>query len=314
MAIKIKTQSFLNRFLEQKLNSFVLNYKKINYLISVHHHLPIETITDNYEQKLNIKVNSCWSEVLVMETNNINLTKYSIYSKVQNKLPKPGQTMFIKSNDQRHETTMINYEFIPFDNINNDWAIPYIRARLDQKIDDLLGLSGTPVFIDNTIIGVFSKFDVRESIAYIIPIYIIIKNLIKKDNTNIYGLPIDLKINKINSYNINDNLIYHPTLKIKIPVNTYLILEGDVNTKFSVRFDMTNIMVSHMITKPIKLTISNEHYIVNKNLEYKLNPRLLNLIKNFNVNKQIIISLFNHITKSSDPAMFMIVNNKIKLI
>ena len=92
------------------------------------------------------------------------------------------------------------------------------------------------------------------------------------------------------------------------------MLEGDVKTKLSIRFDITNIMISQMITKPIKLSISNEDYIVNKDLEYKLNPRLLNLIKNFNVNKQIIISLFNHITKSSEPAMFMIIDNKIKLI
>jgi len=314
MAIKIKTQSFLNKFLEQKLNSFILNYKKINYMISVHHHLPIETVTTDYDQELNIKINSCWSEVLVMDTENLDLAKYPIHSKIQNKLPKSGQTMFIKTHDQRYEIIMVDHVFIPFDNINNEWNIPYIRATIDQKIDDLSGLSGIPVFVNDTIIGVFSKFDVRESIVYIIPIYVIIKNLMKKDNTNIYGLPVDLKINKINSYNINDGLIYHPSLKINIPVNTFFMLEGDVKTKMSVRFDLTNIMISQMITKPIKLSISNENYIVNKDLEYKLNPRLLNLIKNFNVNKQIIISLFNHIIKHSDSAMFTIIDNKIKLI
>lgn len=314
MAIKIKTQSFLNKFLEQHLNSFVLNYKKKNYLISVHHQLPIDTVSTIHNQKLKIIVDSCWSEVLIMDTDDIDLSEYSIYSKIQNKIPKPTQVMFIKTNDQRYEITMTDYVFIPFDNINNDWTLPYIRAKIDQRIDNLSGLSGTPVFIDDTIIGVFSKFNTSESIVYIIPIYIIIQNLSKKDNTHIYGLPFDLKINKINSYNINDDIIYHPTLKINIPVNTFLMLEGDVKTKLSVRIDITNIMVSQMVTKPIKLAISNENYIVNKNLEYKLNPRLLNLIKNFNVNKQIIISLFNHITKSSDPAMFMIVDNKIELI
>ena len=314
MAIKIKTQSFLNKFLEQKLNSFVLNYNKINYIISVHHQLPIESVSDIHDKKLNIKINSCWSEVLIMETDDINLTEYSIYSKIQNKLPKQGQNMFIKTNEQRFESIMIDYEFIPFDNINNDYTIPYIRAKISKKIDNLAGLSGSPVFINDTIVGVFSKFDIIESIVYIIPIYVIIKNLIKKDNANIYGLLIDSKINKINSYNIKDGLIYHPSLKINIPVNTYLMLEGDVNTKISVHFDRTNIIISHMITKPIKLSISNESYIVNKDMEYKINPRLLNLIKNFNVNKQLIISLFNHITKSSEPAIFTIVDNKIKLI
>jgi hypothetical protein len=38
------------------------------------------------------------------------------------------------------------------------------------------------------------------------------------------------------------------------------------NAKFSVRYDMTNIIINHIITKPIKVLISNESYIVNKNL------------------------------------------------
>jgi hypothetical protein len=52
-------------------------------------------------------------------------------------------------------------------------------AKLQQNIVDLSGLSGSPVFIDDKLIGVFSKFDVKESIAYIIPIYVIIKNIIR---------------------------------------------------------------------------------------------------------------------------------------
>jgi hypothetical protein len=109
-------------------------------------------------------------------------------------------------------------------------------------------------------------------------------------------------------------MIYHKTLKINIPINTYFILEGDLNATFSIRYDMTNIIINHIITKPIKLLISNECYIVNKNLEYKLNPRLLNLLKNFNVNKQIIISLFTYITTSLSPVIFIIKNNQIKLL
>lgn len=314
LPLRLKTQIFLNKFLEQKLNGFVLNYQKINYLISVHHHLPIDSVY-NSNQKLVIKVDSCWSEVLIMETNNLDLSALTINYTIQNKLPKPGQIMFIKTEVQRYETIVFDYEFIPFDNINQNLLLPYIRSILPQNIENLSGLSGSPVFIDDKLIGVFSKFDVKESIAYIIPIYIIIKNLIKRDNTNIYGLPIN-KINKINSYNIKDNFVYHPTLKISIPVSTFLMLEGDLKSKFSVRHDTTNIMISHMIAKPIKINISNENFIVNKDIEYKINSRLLVLLKNFNVNKQIIVCLFNHISKNSHlntPLSFSIVDNKIKL-
>lgn len=314
MDIIIKTQKFLNKFLEQNLFSFILNYCKINYLISVHHHLPIDSVYDSFNQKLIIKVDSCWSEILIMETNNIDLTSIPIHYTFQNKLPKPGQVMFINTNIMRYESIMIGHVFIPFDNINENFTTPYIIAKL-QTNDNLSGSSGSPVFCDGKIIGVFSKFNIKESIAYIIPIYIVIKNLTKKDNTNIYELP--LKFNKINSYNIKNDMVYHPVLKSTVPINTFLILEGDSKKIFSVRHDITNIMIDSIMTRPKKLTISNENFIVNDKSEYKINSRLLVLLKKFNVNKQIIISLFNHISKNHDsenPLLFTLINNKIKII
>ena len=313
MDIKIKSQIFLDKYIEQKLYSFVLYYKKINYLISVHHNLPFDSVFYNKKQ-LDIKVNSCWSEVLIMETKNLDLTNININYDIQNKVPLEGDILYIKSHSCRYQTIMIDHIFIPFDNINEDLKIPYIRCKLEEKIDNLAGLSGSPVYIGDKLVGVFSKFDTKESIAYIIPIYIIIKNITKKDNDNIYELPLKNRINKINSNNVKNNMIYHKALNINVPINTFFILEGDINTRFSVRYDMTNIIIVHMMTKQIKLSISNESYIVNKNLEYKVTPRLLNLLKNFNINKQIIISLFNHITSSSSPTLFIVKNNEIKLI
>jgi hypothetical protein len=314
MDLIIKTQTFLNKFRIKNINSFVLNYQKINYLISVHHNLPIDSVYNSHDQKLNIKVNSCWSEVLIMETNNVNLSNTIINYKVQNKLPKEGHVMTIKTTSELYHTTVVDHVFFPFDNITGNYKIIYIKSRLNEKIENMSGISGSPVYIDDKLVGVFAKFDESESMAYIIPIYIVIKNLIKKDNINIYGLNLDDKVNKINSYNIKDDLIYHPTLKINIPVNTFLMLEGDLDTIFSVRFDMTDIQITHMITKPIKLCISNESYIVNKNMKYKINPRLLNLLKNLNWNEQVIMGLFNHIVKNPNRPMFTISKNIIKLI
>ena len=54
MALKIKTQTFLNKFDIGNLNSFILNYQKTNYLISVHHNLPIDSVYDWNNQKLNL--------------------------------------------------------------------------------------------------------------------------------------------------------------------------------------------------------------------------------------------------------------------
>jgi len=301
LPLNIKIQPFLNKTLEKNLNGFILNYKNVNYLISVHHNLPIDSVYNSLnDDKLSIKIDSCWSEILIMDTHNIDLNTLCINHKVQNRIPKPNEIMSIKTNDQRYQTQVIDYKFIPYDTITEDLSIPYIRSKLNENIKVLSGLSGSPVFIDDKLVGIFSKFDEVESIAYIIPIYIVIRNLKKKDNANIYGLPVDIKINKINSYNINNNLIYHPTLKIIIPVSTFLMLECDRNSKISVCHDTTNIMISHMITKPIKLNIPNESFIINKDFEYKLNLRLLILLKKINMSKQKINFLINYIGEKSD--------------
>lgn len=298
LGIVIETQPFLKINLKQNLNSFVLNYNKINYLITVHHFLPIKSVYNSLnDDELIIKINSCWSEILVIDTTNINLNNLNINYNIQNKLPKYSEKIYIKANNVNYNMIIIDYGLIPFNNLSNDFTIPYIRCKIDENIEILSGLSGSPVFNDNNLIGVFSKFDSKESLAYIIPIYIIIKNLIKEDNNNIYSLPIiDSKIYKINSYNIKDNYIYHPTLKINIPLNTFLMMEGDIKTNLLVKYDLT----SNMITKPIKINISNENFIVNKENEYKINSRLLNLLKNLNINKQIIINLINQINKSTN--------------
>jgi len=295
--LKIKTQLFLNKTIEQKLNSFILNYNKQNYIISLHHNLPVDsvhTLIDN--MKLDIYINSCWSEVLIMNIGKVNIKDFVINYNIFNRIPKPDDILFIKTNDQRYKTTVIGYEFIPYDNISENLTIPYIKTKINESIENISGLSGSPVFIDNKIVGVLSKFNIKESILYIIPIYIIIKNLSKKDNTNIYGFEKSIKVTRINHYNINNDLFYHSTLKININIDTYLLLEGDSDHQFTIQEDKTDIK-SDIITTPIKLNISNEPFIQNKERKYKITIRLLVLLKKMNVNKQTIICLFNHICK-----------------
>lgn len=299
LQINIETQIFQNKILKQQLNSFVLNYNKINYLISLHHFLPINKLYNNLNnEELTIKINSCWSEVLVINTLNLDLENLIINYKIQNRLPKQSDIVYIKTNERNYSMDVVDYELIPFNNINIDFTVPYIKCKIDQDVKVLLGLSGSPVIMNDKIIGMFSKFNEKESIAYVIPIYIIIKNLIKEDNYNIYGLPklIIPNINKINSYNVKNNYIYHPSLKINVPINTFLIIEGDLKTKLIIKSDI----IAEIITIPIITNISNEISIVNKEYKYKINSRLLNLLKNLNVNKQIIIYLFNYINKSTD--------------
>ena len=292
--ISINTQLFLDNSLEQNLNGFLLNYKKTIYLISLHHNLPVVSVYNSDDkQKLNISINSGWSEVLIMDTSNIDLSKYVINTNIQKKLPKVNDLLMIKTNDINYRLSVIDIEYIPFNNINN-LTIPYIKAHLDQTIENMAGLSGSPVYIDDKIVGIFSKFNQKESIAYILPIYIIIKNIEKKDNENIYGLEPDKVISKIKSYNIKNNQIYHPGFKSIIPVNSWMLIEGDIDNE--------------IINHPIKLKISNEPLLILEEKKYKITSRLLTLLKKMNVNKQILLFLLSQINKNDDELWFQFSN------
>jgi len=294
LPISINTQLFLDNSLEQNLNGFLLNYKKTIYLISLHHNLPIVSVYNSDDkQKLNISINSGWSEVLIMDTSNIDLSKYVINTNIQKKLPKVNDLLMIKTNDINYRLSVIDIEYIPFNNINN-LTIPYIKAHLDQTIENMAGLSGSPVYIDDKIVGIFSKFNQKESIAYILPIYIIIKNIEKKDNENIYGLEPDKVISKIKSYNIKNNQIYHPGFKSIIPVDSWMLIEGDIDNE--------------IINHPIKLKISNEPLLILEEKKYKITSRLLTLLKKMNVNKQILLFLLSQINKNDDELWFQFSN------
>ena len=292
--ININTQLFLDNSLKENLNGFFLTYKKTTHLISLHHNLPIVSVYHKYDkQRLNISINSGWSEVLIMDTSNIDLSKYILNTNIQKKLPKVDDLLMIKTDEINYRSFVIDIEYIPFNNINN-LTIPYIKAHLDQTIENMAGLSGSPVYIDDKLIGVFSKFNPKELCVYILPIYIIIKNIEKKDNENIYGLEPDKIITKIKSYNIKDNLLYHPGLKSTIPVNSWMLIEGDVDNE--------------IINYPIKLKISNESLLIFKKNKYKITSRLLTLLKKMNVNKQILLFLLSQINGNDGELWFQFSN------
>ena len=48
------------------LNGFIFKFNNKNYIISIHHNLPIKSVYyDN--SLLNIKINSNWSEILILD-------------------------------------------------------------------------------------------------------------------------------------------------------------------------------------------------------------------------------------------------------
>jgi hypothetical protein len=332
LSLNLITQSFITDKLELTSTGFILRYDNQNYIITVHHFLPINKIHNNNDE-LEIIFNSTWNELLICNCNNIDLSKYIIYNKIKNKIPKMGDILSFIPNKkdilsdesllEKIELRFIGYDFLPFDNINSDILIPYIKALCTNNAYNFAGLSGSPIFINNTIIGIFSKYNIKESILYIIPIYIFIKTINKIDQNNIYTMASD-KIKKINSYNVKNNKIYHPTLKINVPINTFFLIEGDINYVPIISYN--NVFSSPDNTRKYKSTdqlvvkylqISNEINIVTRNLDYKITSRLLSLLNKLIPNKNIIRNLFQDINEYSDTTISMwitLVDNKIEII
>lgn len=296
LTLKILSQKFNGQNIKTTTYGFVLNYNGKNYIITIHHFLPIYKIFDfETNNELNIEINSSWNEGLILDTENVDLSKYKIFSKIHNSVPKLKSNLSMMINNDCIRLEIIGYDLIPFDNIQMDVPILIIKAKILSDFKNFAGYSGSPVFYENKIVGIYTKLKTDTNVAFIIPIYIIIKNLEKEDNSNIYTVNVK-NIRKICTWNVNkDNYVYHPTLKFNIPVNTYFLVEGDINFKTIIHYGKKKIdLIQSELKKDLALD-SNSNLIIRNDSEYKLNIRLLSLLKYSTIDpkvlKNIIINL-----------------------
>ncbi len=321
----IKPQQFIPNEYQEELTGFLLQYNGSIYGLTVHHNLPIETIY-NSETKipLDILVNSCWSEALIFKTDNIDISQYSIFKKIQNKIPNTLLSSYAKHdcntdniiytiiNNEKTIVKFIETKFQSFDGFNYSPDTPYIIVQLTNTYKTIAGNSGSPVYISedgkDILIGVLTKYRPDNNTAYIIPIYLFIKNIEKKDNNNIYGIDLKMNINKIGSFNVSNNaeygkIIYHHLLKINIPLSTYFLIEGDENALFTIRYsnavsqlNITNNVNTIMLNS--SLIVSHEYSLLfRSNGQIKVNLRLLSLLKRI-TNIEIQKIIFSKISKN----------------
>jgi len=322
------SSKFLNKHIEIQLKGFIFNFLNINYIITLHHNLPIENVLYN-TNLMDILINSNWSEILILDATNINIVNYKINKFYCNKLPNINTIIYIEELNTRKNYILevIKYEFLLFDNLQDDYLMPYIVGKFNTPIsaDILVGMSGSPVYSKEKLIGIFSKYDINLKIAYILPIYIVIKNLTKQDNKNVYTIDTIesprascfaekyTNIKKINSYNVKSNQIYYPIFKLYIPLKTFLLIEGDQNKFITIYYDQS-INSSEMLMAKKDLQIIKTNYIINydlcidisdnlishieKNNYYKISSRFLTLI--LKIDKNLLLPIFKTIARNTD--------------
>lgn len=311
---------------KENLTGFLLQYNSSIYLLSVHHHLPIDTLYEVQTQSpCNILVNSCWCEAVIMDSHNIDTTQFTVFRKIQNSIKSFVDTeIFSIIDGERTLLKIIGTSYDPFDNLNFSPEIPYLIGKLQIPKAKLAGNSGAPVFIregnEDILIGVLTKHNIENGKIYIIPIYLYIKCLEKHDNSTIYGINnANIKnATKIGAYNIFNDIelgqaIYHPTLKVNVPLSTYFLIEGDINATFTISKTIcrqgNNInIIDNVPTISINnnLIVSHEESILfTDNTKFKINLRLLSLFKRV-INPEMQRKIFSKIhaniqtTKSND--------------
>jgi hypothetical protein len=308
----IYTPFFNKNNIKLSLKGCFIKWNSNIYILTVHHNLPINNVLLN-DNNLDIIINSKWSEVLILDGNNY-YKDFIVLNKIQNKLPKINNII----NMEKYLLKVIDYEFINFDNYEGP-QIPYIKCELlNPNIDFniLKGLSGIPVFLKNKLIGIFThfKYITCEFFVYILPMYIYTKNL-KKTN-EIYTFN-DTNINKINNYKVktssNMKIIYHNILNIYVPLTTYFLLELDINnTLINIKDNNYVLIKSFNKNEKLKLQITNEPNLIIDNNEYKINLRLLSLMRQMNFDGLQILYLINLVIKNENIKL-LIINNKIKI-
>ena len=200
-----------------------------------------------------------------------------------------------------YEKKEISIDFIPF----FPRIIYYILESTEEIIKE--GDSGKPVYdINNNLVGIVCKSFGNK--VFILPVIYLIKTLEKKDNKNLYYLEDGEKIKRINKYYLKDMKIYYPILNMKISMDVYCVLEGDINKREYIVIDKELVKKEYSvynIKKDTNIEIDINFRIDDKQCKYLVvNNVLLNYLKLINKIKFCTDIFENKINKIKISSIF----------
>jgi len=232
-----------------------------------------------------------------LDDNNLNC--FSL-NKILKSFPNKGTEMEIFYYNSRNNSKQYNIftlENIGFENIDNCQTMPVIpfyecSLKNDVNQDLLINTSGVPVFNKiGKILGILSSYNKKTDKFKIIPGYFIhklIDDFINNKPDEISCLPLNYKLlnnelvlidddSKLQKNDIiikldhrivdSDGNIYFPSIKYKIPLDTYILLNFNFNEKISIsikRLNDSKTIFNHFLMKKKLTSISNILKIDNK--------------------------------------------------
>ncbi len=313
-------QECLGLSIKTKLSCFIINHEKVNYIISVHHGLPINQYTYN-NQEIQIYKQPIWNELILFNTTDILINDTNIFKKFRIKIPSINERLYLNDDVILSIATVqsINLHHLP-----TNPSVIYMYANVISGTI-IKSMSGSAIY-DNTnkLVGILSKtHELNGQIfAVIIPAYYLQKTLTKLNNNAIYNLNSDEEITKINNFNVKNKMVFHSSLSINMKLESFYMLEGDDNHQININ---NGILVSF---KDIKsdLYLNNNHiieklddnYLINISLLkyidmcfHEISPHVFNFIKNNFKNKMYCSYEKQNISEISDISDMNVINSDI---
>ena len=216
--------------LEIETRGIFICIDKKYYMVTVHQGLPVKKITFNIKD---IEYNFTdfticgWNDLIVVPiTFDIDLFVFKHFVKKQ----------INHTTKYSIDSNIVNYmenELIPINMMpSNPSNLYYKMKSIEPIIRD--GDCGKPIVDSkNKLIGIVCK--TNDLIIYTIPSIYILQSINKLDNSTIYTINDIDSISKINNYNIRENnTIYFNKINCLIPIETYIVFEGDKDIKITI--------------------------------------------------------------------------------
>ena len=205
--------------------------------------------------------------------------------------------------DYNNAIKFIENETFPINMMPNNPSNIYYKMNC-KDINEYENIAGKPIYSSDKLIGIIAK--VEDSFIYVIPSLYIVTMIEKTDNNTIYTLPDNLEnsetcenIIKIGYYKIINNKIYYNKFNNMISLESYFLLEGDIDKLLHIIYN--SLSISNSITKKIKYIPYINNMISNNNtlniLENKIHitSGFLHLMKICYNDREIIMKMFKYV-------------------
>ncbi len=247
----------------------LVSFDNKTFIISIHSGYPIKQIIIN-DETVNDFIICAWCDLVIIPYNTSSASFFKHFVKKQ---MEPEDKYFVNSTKIKYiNNIFINLGFLP-----DNHVIMYNCLKSFENIK-----TGMPIIDDkNKLAGIVSKIDIKDKdndiyLIYSVPIIYILKALTKKDNTKIYSINEAINnINKINNFRIICGKIYCILHKTYIPVDSYISINGDLDTYFYIRLENGREKRTQMIETENNMT--NNNLIINEN-NIKLSYGFLSLL------------------------------------